>query len=51
MNDELTEQIFGAKSKDGWRNRVLSTEKPNPNSFFKGIIGEYKSQIVFDNGK
>lgn len=40
MNDELTEQIFEAKSKDGWRNRVLSAEKPNPNSFFKKLIEE-----------
>lgn len=38
MNDKLTEQIFGLKSKDAWRYRVLPNEKPDPSSFFKEII-------------
>lgn len=38
MLDELTKQIFGVKSKDAWKSRVLPNEKPDPNSFFKEII-------------
>lgn len=46
MNDELTKKIFGIKSKGKYGNIVLSTEKPNPNYFFKRFMEEYKNDKI-----
>lgn len=47
MNQKLTQEIFGLKSKEGCRNYVISIERSNPNSFFKKLFGEDKSQKKF----
>lgn len=47
MNQKLTQEIFGLKRKEDCRNYVMSKERPNPNSFFKNILGEDKSKKKF----